>query len=70
VPESVYVFWVVVAILAAAAGWNHGWHHLRRTHLTARLSRASYREGRAALVLLDGRVVDGGHPDLDPTSLR
>ena len=28
---SVYVFWGVVAFLALAAGWNHGWHQSATT---------------------------------------
>jgi hypothetical protein len=45
VPESVYVFWGIVAFLALAAGCNHGWHHLRDSHLTSRLTRVSHRQG-------------------------
>jgi hypothetical protein len=52
-PESVYVFWGIVGFLALAAAGNHGWHHLRDSHLTARLTRASSRG--AAVVLLTER---------------
>ena len=41
--EPVHVFWAIVAILALAAACNHGWHHARHSHLSARLARASYR---------------------------
>ncbi len=42
---SVYVFWGVVALLVLAAGLNHGWHHVRDSHLRTRLTRAVHREG-------------------------
>jgi hypothetical protein len=54
-PESVYFFWGIVALLALAAGCNHGWHHLRDSHLTARLTRASSRGGAAVVLLTERR---------------
>ncbi len=58
---SVYVFWGVVALLALAAGWNHGWHHVRDSHLKARLTRASHRDGGPL-----GRLVEVyAAPDVD-----
>jgi hypothetical protein len=62
VPESVYFFWGVVAFLALAAAVNHGWHHARDSHLTARLARVSYRDGGPTVVVID---LD---PDFEGTS--
>jgi hypothetical protein len=43
VPESVYVFWVIVAVLALAAAVNHCWHHPRGGYLPTRLDRVAVR---------------------------
>ena len=43
VHQSVHVFWGVLALLAVAAAFNHGWHHTRHNHVSARLVRASSR---------------------------
>ena len=51
--ESVYFFWALVAFLALAAALNHGWHHARDSHLSSRLARVSYRDGRSTMVVLD-----------------
>jgi hypothetical protein len=40
-PEPIFFFWALVALLVAAAGCNHGWHHARHSHLQARLVRAA-----------------------------
>jgi hypothetical protein len=65
-PEPVYIFWGIVGFLALAAGWNHGWHHARDNHLTGRLTRASYRDGRAGAALLRERRA--GTVELDMSS--
>jgi peptidoglycan/LPS O-acetylase OafA/YrhL len=53
-PTSFLFFcWAVVAFLAVAAALNHGWHHARDNHLSARLARASYRDGRSTVVVVD-----------------
>ena len=59
-PESIHVFWALVAVLAVAAGCNHGWHHLRGRHLSSRLTRATYRyvDARVLVVEPGGRVAD------------
>jgi hypothetical protein len=48
--EPVHVFWVLVGILAVAAGWNHGWHHVRHDHLVTRLTRAARRDGASGFL--------------------
>jgi hypothetical protein len=53
VSESLCYFWAIVALLVLVAGWNHGWHHARQSHLTARLARASSREGGAAVLVIE-----------------
>jgi hypothetical protein len=45
--EPVDVFWGIVAVLAVAAAWNHGWHHARPSYLSTRLARAAHRDGGA-----------------------
>jgi hypothetical protein len=52
-PEPVYFFWGLVAFLALAAALNHSWHHARDSHLTSRLARVSYRDGRSTIVVVD-----------------
>jgi hypothetical protein len=46
-------FWGLVAFLALAAALNHSWHHARDSHLTSRLARVSYRDGRSTIVVVD-----------------
>jgi hypothetical protein len=51
VPEAVYIFWGILVLLAMAAGCNHGWHHVRDSHVTERLHRVSSRDrGNGVLV--------------------
>jgi hypothetical protein len=52
-PEPIYYFWGLVAVLAVAAALNHGWHHARDAHLSARLARVAYRDGRSTVVVVD-----------------
>jgi hypothetical protein len=52
-PESIYFFWGLVAFLALAAALNHGWHHARDGHLSSRLARVAYRDGRSTVVRVD-----------------
>jgi len=52
-PEPIYFFWGLVVVLALAAAFNHGWHHARDSHLSSRLARVSYRDGRSTVVLVD-----------------
>jgi hypothetical protein len=61
VPEALFFFWVIVGVLAVAAGANHGWHHARPGHLATRLERASHRGGDGASLLVEVTVgaVDG-----------
>jgi hypothetical protein len=51
-PESVYFFWALVGFLALAAALNHAWHHARDNHLSSRLARVSYRDGRSTVVVV------------------
>jgi hypothetical protein len=63
VSEAIVFFWVVVGLLAVAAGCNHGWHHARASHLEARLARASYRDGEGAILLVEhARALDDVEP--------
>ena len=64
-PEPVHVFWVIVAVLALAAACNHGWHHARDRHLTARLVRACARDCGAAVLVVEPPAVTY---DADPSS--
>jgi hypothetical protein len=52
VPDAVHTFWVIVGLLAVAAGCNHGWHHVRDSHLTTRLMRASGARERGPTLLV------------------
>jgi hypothetical protein len=63
-PESVYFFWGLVAFLALAAALNHGWHHARDSHLSSRLARVSYRDGRSTVVVVDAdlEMMDFDYP--------
>ena len=58
--DPVYFFWGLVAVLAVAAALNHGWHHARDSHLTSRLARVAYRDGRSTMVAVDAdlEVID------------
>jgi hypothetical protein len=43
-PEPIYVFWGVVALLALAAVCNQRWHHAGDNNPSTRLTRAGDRE--------------------------
>ena len=42
--EPIYIFWGLVALLALAAVFNHGWHHGRDRHPSTRSTRATHHD--------------------------
>jgi hypothetical protein len=48
VTPPIYACWAIVALLALAAGCNHGWHHARHNHPSSRLTRADERDAEGA----------------------
>ena len=50
-PEPIYFFWGIVALLALAAGYNQMWHHAGDNNPSTRLTRAVDRAEPASHVL-------------------